>query len=146
MATETNLGTVHVFPSEASFTTNSASVGASDLALVKYPEMDFVVESYRNGTEWYRKYKSGWVEQGGTTAITHAGNSSTTTQATLNLVTPMASSIYTVLLIPESSLTDAYAYRTGWHIISRTTSTFKIGVAGEQKASSLLWYACGMGA
>lgn len=28
---------------------------------------DFVVESWRDGTSWYRKYKSGWVEQGGYT-------------------------------------------------------------------------------
>ena len=28
--------------------------------------IDYVVESYQNGTEWYKIYKSGWVEQGGT--------------------------------------------------------------------------------
>ena len=27
--------------------------------------IDYVVESYQNGTEWYKIYKSGWVEQGG---------------------------------------------------------------------------------
>lgn len=28
-------------------------------------DVDFVVESYQNGTSWYRVYKSGWCEQGG---------------------------------------------------------------------------------
>lgn len=27
--------------------------------------IDFVVESYDDGTNWYRVYKSGWIEQGG---------------------------------------------------------------------------------
>ncbi len=26
--------------------------------------IDYVVESYNDGTNWYRVYKSGWVEQG----------------------------------------------------------------------------------
>ena len=26
--------------------------------------VDYVVESYNDGTNWYRVYKSGWVEQG----------------------------------------------------------------------------------
>ena len=29
--------------------------------------IDYVVESYQNGTNWYRLYKSGWCEQGGKT-------------------------------------------------------------------------------
>lgn len=38
--------------------------------------IDFVVESWvaDNGTSWYRKYRSGWVEQGG-----HIGNASSVT-------------------------------------------------------------------
>lgn len=28
-------------------------------------DVDYVVESYQNGTSWYRVYKSGWCEQGG---------------------------------------------------------------------------------
>ena len=27
--------------------------------------VDVVVETYKNGTNWYRLYKSGWIEQGG---------------------------------------------------------------------------------
>ena len=34
--------------------------------------LDFVVETWRSddGTSWYRKYRSGWVEQGGKTTLT----------------------------------------------------------------------------
>ena len=27
--------------------------------------MDYVVSSFDDGNNWYRKYKSGWIEQGG---------------------------------------------------------------------------------
>lgn len=36
----------------------------SDLSNVS-ANVDYVVESYNDGTNWYRKYKSGWLEQGG---------------------------------------------------------------------------------
>lgn len=39
-------------------------------------EADYVVESYKNGSNWYRIYKSGWIEQGG--IITVNGDSTTT--------------------------------------------------------------------
>lgn len=32
---------------------------------VSQADVDYIIESYRNGTEWYRVYKSGWCEQGG---------------------------------------------------------------------------------
>ena len=32
---------------------------------VSQADVDYVVESYQNGTSWYRVYKSGWCEQGG---------------------------------------------------------------------------------
>ena len=32
---------------------------------VAQADVDYVVESYQNGTSWYRVYKSGWCEQGG---------------------------------------------------------------------------------
>ena len=36
-----------------------------DTVYNSWQEADYVVESYSNGTEWYRLYKSGWLEQGG---------------------------------------------------------------------------------
>lgn len=40
MATETKLGTVHVFNSETAFNTNKDSVGSSDIALVKIENLE----------------------------------------------------------------------------------------------------------
>ena len=43
----------------------AASQVLTDIANLK--NYDYVVESYNDGTNWYRVYKSGWVEQGGET-------------------------------------------------------------------------------
>ena len=46
----------------------TASVSSAFLKsdLTNIPQgMDFVIDSYYNGTDWYRLYKSGWCEQGG---------------------------------------------------------------------------------
>lgn len=64
MATITNLGTIHVFPSLASYNTNKTSVGTNDLVLLPTTTGE-VVDSYRNGSNWYRIWSNGWVEQGG---------------------------------------------------------------------------------
>ena len=44
--------------------------GKVDLASgVSQSDVDYVIDSYVNGTSWYRVYKSGWCEQGGTIGI-----------------------------------------------------------------------------
>ena len=48
----------------AEFMTALNGKANTDLSNVS-SNIDYVVESYQNGTEWYKIYKSGWVEQGG---------------------------------------------------------------------------------
>lgn len=70
MATETSLGTMHVFPNITSYNNNKTSVGTSDLAIV--PTFGgSVVEHYVNGTNWYRVWSNGWLEQGGVATSTN---------------------------------------------------------------------------
>lgn len=45
----------------------------------------YVVDSYHNGTEWYRIYSDGWIEQGGSIAF-----SSSTYVATFNFIKPFS--------------------------------------------------------
>ena len=54
---------------------------------------DYIIESYRNGTEWYRKWKSGWVEQGG-----YVSNAPTTTTEIyiVNFLIPFANKDYVI--------------------------------------------------
>lgn len=51
------------FMSESKF--DSVTPSDDELYFVDLGDIDFVVESYSNGTNWYRIYRSGWIEQGG---------------------------------------------------------------------------------
>lgn len=63
----------------------------------------YVIESYRNGTDWYRIYSDGWIEQGGSIAF-----SSSTHKATFNFIKPF-STIPTVFTgIISNPTGDAY--------------------------------------
>ena len=54
----------------------------SDLSNVS-ANIDYVVESYNDGTNWYRVYKSGWIEQGGIVNTSKTGNDNFTSTITL---------------------------------------------------------------
>lgn len=75
MATESNLGKVHIFPSVSSYNTNKSSVSASDLAFVPTPRIP--IETFQNGNFWYVKYSDGWLEQGDRKSVSSSRNSST---------------------------------------------------------------------
>lgn len=51
--------------------------------------IDYVVERYNDGTNWYRVYKSGWIEQGGIL------RNRTEEVKTFNLLKPFANTNYT---------------------------------------------------
>ena len=97
--------------------------------------LDYVVESYNDGTNWYRKYKSGWIEQGGYVPP-NSGNS-----GTITFLKPFIDNHYTV------------ASNTG----NAAANNFFNLSAGFKTATSIPWYksadviagdwiACGQGA
>ena len=53
---------------------DSTTTSDEELYLVDYGDIDLVVESYTNGTNWYRVYKSGWIEQGGYMNNSYSGS------------------------------------------------------------------------
>ena len=96
---------------------------------------DYVVESQEptaeNGYTWYRKYKSGWVEQGGIVFPT----TSTLTRVSVTLPITMGNTVYSVQVtggdnIAEAGVFSYYTNRTttGFEILySHTTSSYTIG-------------------
>lgn len=94
---------------------------------------DYVVESQTadNGYTWYRKYKSGWVEQGGIVFPT----TSTPTRVPVTLPITMGNTVYSVQVTGGDNIADAgvfsyYTNRTttGFEILhSHTTSSYTIG-------------------
>ena len=98
--------------------------------------IDYVVESYRNGTEWYRIYKSGWVEQGGATS---------SRDVTVTFPRPFKDTSYTIV---GNSLYDSVLgdYELGF--INKTNTSIRIYLdpAGSVGAIGSNWQASGQGA
>ena len=65
---------------------------------------DYVIESQlpsvQNSNTWYKKYKSGWVEQGGIVSVNVFANTDTAWSASLPI--SMSNTEYTVLCNPKS--------------------------------------------
>lgn len=92
---------------------------------------DYVVENYDDGTNWYRVYKSGWIEQGGKSS-----------DVTVNLLKPFANTGYTLLKSVIYNNTGSVLYNALGATASKTETYFKwTGTAGVN-----YWYACGQGA
>lgn len=76
----------------------------------------YVVESYHNGTEWYRIYSDGWIEQG-FHDTTHADH-------VVTLLTPMADTNYIVSIGQSGNGASAQVGRSTWK--EKTATTLKI--------------------
>lgn len=76
--------------------------------------IDYQEPTSANNYTWYRKYASGWVEQGGQ-ATTNSGNPK---QITLPL--EMANIYYNINITPQT-LTDGYT-NAGWNVIAINTT------------------------
>ncbi|MBR2391950.1 MAG: collagen-like protein, partial [Elusimicrobiaceae bacterium] len=103
-------------------------------------EADYVVEHYNDGKLWYRKYKSGWLEQGGLFEGTFA------VAYVYSLLLPFQNTNYTIMGTGMYS-TNASA---AWVVVTKTETTFKgeafRGSSGNVSLTKLYWYACGQGA
>ena len=96
-----------------------------------------VVESYISGSEWYRVWSDGWVEQGG---IYNVNNDNYQT-FTVQLIKPMLNVYYNISIQPVRSANgNAYIPM----IYNKTSSSFSVGncVCNNPGAS---WYVCGEG-
>lgn len=95
-------------------------------------ENDYVVETYTDEQgNWYRKYKSGWVEQGGVA-----------TSDNVTLLKPMENANYSVYMSQSYNAESYSAYSAQPH--NRTTTSFSY--FQYQGIFNAFWYVCGKGA
>lgn len=95
----------------------------------KLAQSDFVIETWRDGYNWYRLYQSGWIEQGGS-----GGQASTTYKAILHK--EMADNLYHV------NLTSYDHNNVSYNIVcnNRTTTDFEIYEGGDgAKVATKMW-------
>lgn len=98
-------------------------VDVSDLV-----ECKVVVESYSNGTNWYRVWSDGWIEQGGES-----------TTNTVNLLKPYTTTNYSVQISFRGS-TNATPYFSAISVNTKAVDSF---VYGYDTSVTRVWYACG---
>ena len=104
--------------------------------------IDYIVERYNSGTNWYRVYKSGWVEQGGLVNV--SGN------ATVTFLKPFQNANY---IISAQALTNSTSDKSNFSsaIINKTSTSVLIRTRwssenGVGDATCDCWHACGQGA
>ena len=99
-------------------------------------EVECVVETYSNGTSWYRIWSDGYCEQGGVRPAISGDQS-----ATINLLVSYANINYQVFDMPLASNKTGNA-RAGCMLGTRTTSTFVLWQDTYTDEGGI-WKACG---
>jgi len=117
---------------------NDNAVTLSDLSTVHV-----VVDTYVNGSSWYRIYDDGWVEQGG---VINSVTANTYTSATVTFLKPFINTNYTVLITQNDDGQQlGISSSTGAESV-HTKSTTNFVIASNAWTYGRNWYACGMGA
>ena len=144
--TVTNVGSVDVANISTGLTQAETRISALENSKVDKAGNAWVVESYRNGTEWYRVWSDGWLEQGGRI---------TDSRATLTFLKPFANANYYINALPTGKgnwggLSLQAVNRTAistelWCTISNSG----VAINNWQHNNNVIhpvWYACGQGA
>lgn len=105
---------------------------------------DYIIESYRNGTEWYEVYKSGKVRQGGIISMSNGYGTATFAKA-------FADTDYFAICFPSTGRAGSGSFVAGIATSSstgtRTTTNVQFGFAGnDYDPSKACWLAEGQGA
>lgn len=125
-------------------TTAGGTVLAKQSEIPVVPDLtnaDYVIESQlptaENNYTWYRKYKSGWVEQGGNLATAPASEETTITF-------PVAfcdANYYANRTLNYYAATNDWTVYSGGCVYDKTATTMKF-----RHINSASWYACGVAA
>lgn len=100
----------------------------------------YLVESYRNGTEWYRVYSDGWIEQGGHLLMASAGQG---ISHTVTFLKQFTSTEYTVT---TNILRVGGDYSVASHAANLKKDKFDVVTNYSSVTSggdTAVWYACG---
>lgn len=99
-------------------------------------DVKYIVETYSSGTNWYRVWSDGWIEQGGKTPS--VGNDISIT-VTLNKA--FSNTNYYINLTSNTTTTTFNSAQPNW-VNSRTTTNFSAHI-DCYGADGSDWYACG---
>jgi hypothetical protein len=100
-------------------------------------EAQVVIETYTNGTSWYRVWSDGWCEQGGISIIDGSGDGIVTT----NFLKPFKDTNYTIIATIRAIGRTA-AYNSDAYISAQTSTSFS-GFMTKGSGYGRYWQACG---
>lgn len=96
--------------------------------------IEYQMPTAENNYTWYRKYKSGWVEQGG---IYDNGSVARDLTTTINLPITMANSNYTAIITAARNNAN-FVNRSGYSTIcTQTTTQLGIGYFGSGTSDTM---------
>ena len=143
--TITNVGSTDVANISTGLTQAETRINALENSKVDKEGAAWVVESYRNDTEWYRVWSDGWLEQGGQI---------TDNRAALTFLKPFVNANYYINALPTQKgkwggLSFQVVNMTAtsaelWSTISN--SGVAINNWQHNNIMNPVWYACGQGA
>lgn len=135
--TVSNVGSTDVADIAQGLTQTETRISAIENNKVDKAGNAWVVETYRNGTEWYREWSDGWIEQGG------AAVSSSGTGKLVTLLKPFADKNYTIV---GQAVESGSTFRNGstTDVVNKTATSFRIGIYGSGANNN--WIAMGKGA
>lgn len=98
-----------------------------------------VVDTWHDGTEFYRKHSDGWIEQGGQITIAQG---STTSQISFNTNALFTSTNYKILL--SCSESQDTGVEMAWKTDSKTVAGLEVSIElAKDETHYIDWYACG---
>ena len=117
----------------------NAGAVLGQLANVNAASRGYVVDSYHNGTEWYRIYSDGWIEQGGAVTASYTGQT-----ITLNMLKSFSNKSWTIVTTVSSNVTPPCLEV----VVGQGKTNNSIGViiaayANNNKTNGFYWKACG---
>ena len=99
----------------------------------------YVIDTYNDGTNWYRKWSDGWIEQGGIVLSTGGQGGLTV----INLVVP--SNVIYCGFAERPEITSGVDATSSGGLYNQTTPTsINFYQAFYSTGSPIVWYACGM--
>ena len=127
---------------------NSGPISDTFKARLNTSGIRYVKETYKSGTNWYRIWSDGWIEQGGQFAGSTTINASTTT---VTFIKPFSSYVAIAGGFTKSSNSATYGQNL-WQNGNTTLTTMVCSlpaytsngqVAHANSAGTGYWYACG---
>ena len=102
--------------------------------LDKLDSMKYVVESWCEGSSWYRVWSDGWIEQGG-----YYNDATTSDWAEIQLYKPYKDTNYLALCSNSGSSAESVPVKIGSPSKNTKNSIF----LSVQKNYAVRWYTCG---